>query len=77
LTSFAGVVNLLSGRLDAQVVCDTDPLSTPSAHRDQCHRFPGELIHHGVRLSFRFCPSSRDVEELLFAGGVIVAAAYE
>jgi putative transposase len=36
------------------------------------HRFPGEIISHGVWLYFRFCLSYRDVEELLLARGVIV-----
>ena len=36
------------------------------------HRFPIEIISHGVWLSFRFCLSYRDVEELLFARGIIV-----
>src|SRR4029453_11979281 len=36
------------------------------------HRFPAELMSHGVWLYFRFCLSYRDVEELLFARGVIV-----
>jgi putative transposase len=36
------------------------------------HRFPPEIISHGVWLYFRFCLSYRDVEELLFARGIIV-----
>jgi putative transposase len=36
------------------------------------HRFPPEIISHGVWLYFRFSLSYRDVEELLFARGVIV-----
>jgi putative transposase len=36
------------------------------------HRFPAEIISHGVWLYFRFCLSYRDVEELLFARGVLV-----
>src|SRR5512132_2895804 len=36
------------------------------------HRFPAEIISHGVWLSRRFCLSDRDVEELLFAHGNIV-----
>ena len=39
------------------------------------HRFPSEIIAHGVWLYFRFCLSYRDVEELLLARGVI--ATYE
>jgi hypothetical protein len=38
----------------------------------QHHRFPAEIIRHGVWLYFRFCLSSRGVEELLFARGIIV-----
>jgi putative transposase len=37
------------------------------------HRFPSEIIAHGVWLYFRFCLSYRDVEELLFARGVMVS----
>jgi putative transposase len=33
---------------------------------------PGKIIAHGVWLYFRFCLSYRDVEELLFARGIIV-----
>jgi putative transposase len=36
------------------------------------HRFPIAIISHGVWLYFRFCLSYRDVEELLFARGIIV-----
>jgi putative transposase len=35
-------------------------------------RFPAESISHGVWLYFRFGLSYRDVDELLFARGVIV-----
>jgi putative transposase len=41
-------------------------------HPYKHHRFPAEIISHGVWLYFRFCLSYRDVEELLFARGVIV-----
>src|SRR5918992_5641989 len=37
------------------------------------HRFPVEIISHGVWLYYRFCLSYRDVEELLFVRGVIVS----
>src|SRR5919109_2069906 len=43
--------------------------STPTYKK---HRFPPEIISHGVWLYIRFCLSYRDVEELLFARGVIV-----
>ena len=48
---------------------------TPSASTNpyKHHRFPGEIISHGVWLYFRFSLSHRDVEELLFARGVIVS----
>ena len=46
----------------------TSTPSTPYKH----HRFPAEIICHGVWLYFRFCLSYRDVEELLFARGIIV-----
>src|SRR2546427_4030639 len=47
---------------------------TPSATPDRYkhHRFPAEIISHGVWLYYRFCLSYRDVEELLFARGVTV-----
>jgi putative transposase len=47
-------------------------MSTPSTNRYKHHRFPAELINHGVWLYFRFCLSYRDVEELLCARGIIV-----
>jgi putative transposase len=47
-------------------------MNTPSTHRYKHHRFPAEIISHGVWLYFRFCLSYRDVEELLFARGIIV-----
>jgi putative transposase len=37
------------------------------------HRVPVEIIGHAVWLYFRFCLSYRDVEELLFARGVLVS----
>jgi putative transposase len=36
------------------------------------HRFPAEIISHGVWLYYRFCLSYRDVEELLFTRGIVV-----
>src|SRR5215475_6142116 len=36
------------------------------------HRLPAEIISHGVWLYYRFCLSYRDVEELLFARGILV-----
>jgi putative transposase len=43
-----------------------------SINRYKNHRFPAEIISHGVWLYFRFCLSYRDVEELLFVHGVTV-----
>jgi putative transposase len=48
-------------------------MSTPQPHHYKNHRFPAEIISHGVRRYYRFCLSYRDVEELLFARGVIVS----
>jgi putative transposase len=42
-------------------------------HSYKHHRFPAEMISHGVWLYFRCCLSYRDVEELLFVRGVIVS----
>jgi putative transposase len=47
---------------------NTSTSTNPYKH----HRFPVEIISQGVWLYFRFCLSYRDVEELLFARGVIV-----
>jgi putative transposase len=37
------------------------------------HRFPAEIISHGVWLYFRCCLSYRDVEELMAAPSVILS----
>ena len=37
------------------------------------HRFPAEIVSHGVWLYFRFYLSYRDVEELMLVRGVIVS----
>jgi len=47
-------------------------MNTPAANRYKNHRFPVEIISHAVWLSCRFCLSYRDVEELLFARGLLV-----
>jgi putative transposase len=47
-------------------------MSTLPIDRYKHPRFPAEIISHGVWLSYRFCLSYRDVEELLLARGVIV-----
>jgi putative transposase len=47
---------------------------TPPADtaRYKNHRFPGEIISHGVWLYYRFTLSYRDVQELLFERGITV-----
>jgi hypothetical protein len=48
---------------------------TPPADavRSKNHRFPSEIISHGVWLSYRFTLSYRDVQERLFERDVIVS----
>src|SRR6266700_3597842 len=47
---------------------------TPPANSERYknHRFPGEIISHGVWLYYRFPLSYRDVQELLFERGIVV-----
>src|SRR6516162_8220355 len=54
---------------------DRHPGMTPPADtaRYKNHRFPGEIISHGVWLYYRFTLSYRDVQELLFERGVTVS----
>jgi hypothetical protein len=47
------------------------PPATSERYRN--HRFPGEIISHGVWLYYRFTLSCRDVEELLFERGITVS----
>ncbi len=54
-------------------MCHTWRMSILSPHRYQNHRFPTEIISHGVWLYFRCCLSYRDVEERLLARGLIVS----
>jgi hypothetical protein len=66
----AGIVNLLR----AFAVWHTRRMNTlTSPNRYKNHRFPAEIISHGVWLYYRFCLSYRDVEEFLFVRGVIVS----
>jgi len=48
---------------------------TPPANpaRYKHHRFPGDIISHGVWLYYRFSLSYRDVEEMLLARGIMVS----
>ncbi len=48
-----------------------DTLALTDRYRN--HRFPVEIISHGVWLYYRFCLSYRDVEELLFVRGILVS----
>jgi putative transposase len=49
-------------------------MNTPArTGRYKNHRFPVEIISHGVWLYYRYCLSYRDAEELQFAHGVIVS----
>jgi hypothetical protein len=50
--------------------CRTNPRPTPNPYKR--HRFPAEIISHGVWLYFRFCLSYRDVEELMAERGVML-----
>jgi putative transposase len=43
------------------------PPADPERYKN--HRFPGEIISHGVWLYYRFSLSYRDVEEMMFARG--------
>jgi putative transposase len=44
------------------------PPAAPARYKH--HRFPGEIISHGVWLYYRFPLSYRDVQELLFERGI-------
>jgi putative transposase len=46
------------------------PFATPERYKN--HRFPMEIMSHGVWLYYRFCLSYRDVEELRFVRGILV-----
>ena len=48
----------------------TPPVDT---ERYKNHRFPSEIISHGVWLYYRFTKSYRDVQELLMERGIIVS----
>jgi len=63
------IVNLL----DTRTVCQSCRMDTPlTTAKYKNHRFPVEIISHGVWLYFRFCLSFRDIEELLVERGVVV-----
>jgi hypothetical protein len=68
-----GIVNLRSSLWRLGPVCLTRRMNTLTpANPYKNHRFPAEIIGHAVWLYFRFCLSHRNVEELLFARGIIV-----
>src|SRR5215471_6334323 len=50
---------------------DMTPPADPARYKH--HRFPGDIISHGVWLSSRFTLSYRDVEELLCERGITVS----
>jgi len=52
-------------------VADMTPPANAARYKN--HRFPGEMISHGVWLYYRFNLSYRDVQELLFERGVVVS----
>ena len=62
----------MNGLPSTRLVCHIRRMNTPSTTQYKHHRFPPEIISHGIWLYFRFCLSYRDVEELLFARGVMV-----
>src|SRR5262249_40794195 len=47
------------------------PHADPECYKN--HRFPAEIIRHGVWLSYRFTLGYRDVEALPFARGITVS----
>jgi putative transposase len=47
-------------------------MNPPPVNLYKRHRFPAEIISHGVWLYFHFCLSYRDVEELMAARGIIL-----
>jgi hypothetical protein len=54
-------------------VCHTHAMEISAlAHRYKHHRFPAEIISHGVWLYYRLHLSYRDVQELLFERGIAV-----
>jgi transposase-like protein len=61
----------LSQETILEAAMNTAAPTNPYTH----HRFPAEIISHGVWLYFRFCLSYRDVEELLFGRGAIAQGA--
>jgi hypothetical protein len=54
-------------------VWHTGRMKTPQANPYKRHRCPAEIIVHCVWLYFRFCLSSRDVEELMAERGARVS----
>jgi hypothetical protein len=65
---------LVARLVQSRLGCHTRRMRTPSTNPYKNHRFPAEVISHGVWLYFRFYLSYRDVEELLFTRGVSVTS---
>ena len=72
-SALQGAANLLISLYRLCLVGHTRLTKTAKpVHSYKNHRFPVEIISHAVWLYFRFCLSSCDVEELLFARGITV-----
>jgi transposase-like protein len=66
------VSNSRSHLPSSYLACHTPRMKTPlPTNLYKRHRFPAEIISHGVRLYCRFCLSYRGVEELMAARGII------
>jgi putative transposase len=50
---------------------DMTPPANPERYKN--HRFPGEIISHGVWLYYRFSLSYRDVQEILLERGMALS----
>lgn len=72
LVALEGIVNLLSRLSRARLMYHTRGMRPLATNRYKHYRFPAEISSHGVWLYCRFCLSYHDVEELLFACGIIV-----
>src|SRR5215813_9256659 len=58
-------------KLTSEKAADMTPPADSERYKN--HRFPSEIISHGVWLYYRFTLSYRDVEELLFERGITVS----
>jgi hypothetical protein len=68
-----GVAKLTCSLVPLLPVCHTRRMDTPpTSNPYKRHRFPAEIISHGVWLYFRFRLSCRNVEELMAERGIIL-----